>query len=604
MTDPAPLPPPPTATTSASTPAPFPKAVVVSSTVPAAVSKLWWLTGLCLIIAIVLVIGSQRRHGPTITIHFANGHGVKAGDTLQYRGIIAGEVTDVTLQPDLKGVRVTVVLEAQSASLARKGSEFWVERPRISLARVSGLETIVGAKYLGVHPGPTDAPPAHRFDGIESPPTLPDAEFSEIMIRFAEGHGLQVGDSVRHRGIVIGEVIAIDLEQDLAGVSVRVRLAGAGRQAAREGSQFWVEHARVSVAEVRGLDTLIGGRYVAVMPGPVDAELVASFVGLETAPVEAIPPGGIEIILHAPQRWGIDRGVPVTYRGLRVGQVTSVGLASDGSRIEARASIEARYRSLVRRNSVFWSTSGIGVNLGLTGLQLTADTLSTIAQGGIAFATPETPGEAVSSGQRFAYERVAQEEWTTWRPRINLLAASRSVDGPVPEPIRAIVRWTEKSFGFNRKFERSGWVMILDNQMILGPAEILAPTEHPIDGVVLETAGVQLKLDPKEVIRNGLLATAPMAAPVSEGIPVWPKARVRNPVEPEDILIYGDPQAAPHPLAASSLKAQFDGWEPESTSGLSPTWHGAPVAAAKDGALIGQLIFRRNKPIIVPLQLK
>jgi len=603
MTEPAPLPPPP-GPTSTPAAAPFPKAVVVSSSIPAVASRLWWLTGLSLIVAIVLVIGSQRRHGPTIVIDFANGHGVKAGDTLHYRGIIAGEVTDVTLQPDLKGVRVTVVLEAQAASLARDGSEFWIERPRISLARVSGLETIVGAKYLGVHPGPADAPHRLRFTGIESPPTLPDAEFSEITIRFAEGHGLQVGDSVRHRGIVIGEVVAVDLEQDLAGVSVRLRLAGAGRQAAREGSQFWVEHARVSVAEVRGLDTLIGGRYVAVLPGPAEAEFGASFVGLETAPVEAIPPGGIEIILHAPQRWGVDRGVPVTYRGLRVGQVTSVGLASDGSRIEARASIEARYRSLVRRNSVFWSTSGIGVNLGLTGLQLTADTLSTIAQGGIAFATPETPGEAASSGQRFAYERVAQEEWTNWRPRINLLDASRPAGGPAPEPIRAIVRWTEKSFGFNRKHERAGWIVMLDNQQILGPTEILVPTEHAMDGVVIETAGVQFRLDPKDVIRQGLLAAAPMSVARPEGIPVWPKGRVRNPVEPEDILIYGDPQATPYPLAGSSLKAQLDGWEPESASGLSPTWQGAPVVSAKDGALIGQLVFRHNKPIIVPLQLK
>ena len=591
----------PSAPTDTTTETPsFPQAIVVSSSVPRLVSKLWWITGLSLVIAFVLVIGSQRRQGPAITIQFTDGHGLKAGDTLRYRGIIIGEVSEVALNPKLAGVVVSVNLEHRASSLARQGTEFWIERPQVSLARVTGLETVAGAKYLGVHPGPADAPVSTSFMGLESPPTLTESEAAAITIRFAQGYGLQIGDVLRHRGIVIGEVTTVDLEQDLSGVSVQVRLNGTGRQVAREGSLFWVERPRVTMSEVRGLDTIVGGRYIAVAPADGPADFCDSFTGLDAAPVTAIAPGGIEIVLHAPQRWGVERGVPVTYRGLRVGQVHSVGLSSDGSRIEARVIIEARYRRLVRQNSVFWSSSGIDVNVGLTGMQLTADTLSTIAQGGLAFATPDQPGEPAVSGQRFAYERTAKDEWTAWHPHISL-DSPIPVAGKQPEPLRASVRWTQKSFGFSRAHERACWVVLLDSRRLVGPADVLLPTAQPQGDILLEVGGVQQTLDPKKIERTGSLATVVLDAEIPDGVVAWAKPRTRRPTDPEDLLIVADVQSSPYPLSASGIKQQEDGWVPENSSGLNPTWHGASVVSARNGDLIGMLVFRKNKPLIVAI---
>ena len=587
----------------ASTAPRFPKATVAPTSKPRSVSRLWGLTIVCLIVAIGLVIGGSIKRGPTITIQFSEGHGLKAGDTLRYRGIVVGEVTDVDLAPQLAGVLVTVVLEHQAAHLARQDSEFWIERPQVRLSRVSGLETVVGAKYLAVRPGPEGTRPVFRFEGVESPPVLTDSEFTEISIQFTEGHGLQTGDPVRHRGILIGEVTSVDLQQKLSGVAVRVRLTGAGRNVAKEGSQFWIERPRVTALEVRGLETLVGGRYLALSPAPETAAPCVSFVGLETAPVAPAPVGGIEIVLHAPQRWGIDRGVPITYRGLTVGHVHSVGLSSDGTRIEAQAFIEAQYRNLVRRNSVFWSTSGIDMNLGLTGLQLTADTLSTIAQGGIAFATPESPAEPASSGQRFPYEKSGQDEWQKWRPHISMSEALSSAIGRRPEPVRAVVRWTEKSFGFSRNRERSGWSLFLDNGQILAPADLLNPLDQDTAEVWLEVAGLRIKLDPGKVDRQGAWALIAGNDSVPEGINSWPRREVRTAAEPEDILVIAASPSGPHPLTASSLRPVGDDWDLDHAGGLNPAWHGAPVVAVKDGKLIGLLVFRQGKPLVAKVSL-
>ena len=37
--------------------------------------------------------------------------------------------------------------------LACEGSRFWIVRPQVSLSRVAGLETVVGARYIGALPG-------------------------------------------------------------------------------------------------------------------------------------------------------------------------------------------------------------------------------------------------------------------------------------------------------------------------------------------------------------------------------------------------------------------------------------------------------------------
>ncbi len=581
----------------------FPTAVVVPTRTARSTTRLWWVTLGAVLGAIALVVMSLKSHGLTITIRFAEGHGLKAGDVLRFRGIAIGEVSEVVLTPDLGRVAVKVQLEPKAAHVARRGSQFWVERPRISLSRVSGLETVVGAKFLSVIPGPSDGPAVIEFDGTESPPTLNEPESVEITIRFREGYGLQVGDPLRHRGIAVGEVTSVDLNHEFTAVAVRVRLVGEAHHLAREGSQFWVERPRLSVAEVRGLDTLVGGRYLAVSPGPDDANTRTEFEGLDLAPASEVPVGALEIVLHAPQRWGVDRGVPVTYRGLRVGQVLSVGLSSDGTSLEARAFVESRYRSLVRQNSVFWSASGVDVSVGFSGFQFTADTLSSIAQGGVAFATPAEPGPAANTGQRFLYVKTPQEEWLTWQPRIAATDAALPNDAQLPVPQRAVARWEERSFGFRRDRERAGWLLLLSNGNLLGPADVLLPTESALGPIVLEIAGQELPLTADRTQRLGSLATFRPKDFKAEGVTVWKVASVRSDVsDPEDCLAVTDSQSQPVPIAASSLQARDGVGEVRSATGLTAAHHGAAVISVKDGRLIGQLLFDRGKASIATIQ--
>jgi len=63
---------------------------------------------------------------------------------------------------------------------------------------------------------------------------------------------------------------------------------------------------------------------------------------------------------------GLRPGAPLTYRGVRIGNVVSSGLASDASAVDVRVYVLPAYRELVCEHSKFWNVSGFKFGAGLT----------------------------------------------------------------------------------------------------------------------------------------------------------------------------------------------------------------------------------------------
>ncbi len=151
----------------------------------------------------------------------------------------------------------------------------------------------------------------------------------EISIDFPEGHGLKVGDFVRHRGIDVGHVDRIELADDLKNIEVGITLLHGADGLAREGSRFWIVRPQLSLTEVRGLETAVGAKYIAVRPGTTDGNQCRKFVGLAAPPAGDLDERGMEIVLRGDESFGLYAGAPVAWRGVDVGEVLSVNLASD-----------------------------------------------------------------------------------------------------------------------------------------------------------------------------------------------------------------------------------------------------------------------------------
>jgi hypothetical protein len=411
-----------------------------------------------------------------------------------------------------------------------------------------------------------------------------------IKIAFADGHGIKTGDVLRHHGIAVGQVEQVVLSEDLGGADIRVRLDPQAQKLARQGSRFWIVRPRINLSGVEGLETIIGAKYLAVLPGPEDAAAATTFVGIEDPPlVDMLEPGGREIVLVTPNPNGLGPGVPVLYRNLRVGGVIDVRLAADGSAAEARVYIQPRYKQLVRDNTKFWNASGLKVSGGVTGMSLQLGTLETVLQGGVAMAVPPESGKEAADGAHFTLYDQPIDDWLEWKPILPSQPAPRDL----PRLARAVLKWTQRSFlGWNNHPEQSGWVLPVADGLV-GPAELLTVPSRATSGaeLILSSQTVSLPQETKPA-GEGLAFL-----PLEKGATIGPAARFRHASAPEDVFLVTDGETRLF-IAAARLTSAERHWLVDPALPIEPSWQGAAAVSGKDGAVLGVLLVDRKAPKI------
>jgi len=204
-------------------------------------SYMWLVALLCLAVAIGVAWWSMPEQGVGISIHFPDGHGLEAEDAVRFRGIDVGTVEAVQLNSDLSGVDVSVNLRPFAQQLAREGTRFWVVRPELSLGGgVSGLETAVGHKYIGLIPGDAEGPWQANFEGLAAAP--PDAMGNagvEFVLRGEKRYSVTAGSPLSYRGVVVGRILSVRLSQDGRFVDVRARVFDKFTKLVTSETKFW-----------------------------------------------------------------------------------------------------------------------------------------------------------------------------------------------------------------------------------------------------------------------------------------------------------------------------------------------------------------------------
>ncbi|MEM8735191.1 MAG: MlaD family protein [Planctomycetota bacterium] len=550
-------------------------------------TKLWWLTAVCGLLAIIVAVVSFQTQGTVIHISFEDGHGLKPGDTLRYRGIDAGTVQSIQVANELQTIDVALLLRPGHEALAVEGSQFWIERPRLRLGQISGIDTVLGAKYIGIVPGPAGGTRLSQFTGLETPLRIAKADSESVVIHFPGGEGLEVGDAVRYRGITIGEVTEVVLNEDLTSVTVGVRLVGAAKDFARAGTQFWVERPRLDLTEVRGLDTLLGGRYIAVQPSVDVSEPQTDFVGLGEPPPLPRREGSLEIELDANSRFGLFRGAPITYRGLEVGRVANVGLARDGATVKVNCVIEPEYTDLVRSNSEWWVSGGMQVEASLSGVNARFDSVASLLRGGVAFGTPDSPGDLVVTGHRFRLSPTPQDGWQEWQPRIAV--GKHHLEGAkLPDAVRVVARWNDglaSVIGLGRKTVET-WGILDEAGLLRVPKAFFDEANQEDHDVSIEVRGKSIALLPETVQVNSF--TARLVAPSGIDVEAWPD-RMYGKWNGKSVLLIVNPELS-EPLALDNTRLAFDGEEGIRIAkgvAISATLEGSPVVDAETLRVVG-----------------
>ncbi|MCX7080816.1 MAG: MlaD family protein [Pseudomonas sp.] len=212
----------------------------------------------------------------------------------------------------------------------------------------------------------------------------------EIQVRFESGEGIQANKTeVVYKGMPVGKVkkLALDDEGDNKGVIATVEMNKAVEQYLRTSTRFWLVKPSVTLAGITGLETLVSGNYIAVSPG--EGESTRKFKALVKEPPLSDSKPGLHLTIKAERLGSLNRGSPVFYKQIQVGQVKSYLLSEDQNTVEIKVFIEPTYANLVRKHTRFWNASGISIDANLSGVKVHSESLASIVAGGIAFATPE-----------------------------------------------------------------------------------------------------------------------------------------------------------------------------------------------------------------------
>ncbi|HZT63593.1 MAG TPA: MlaD family protein [Burkholderiales bacterium] len=237
---------------------------------------MWVVPVVAALVAGYLVYDQVRDYGPTLTIRFKDGSGLKAGRTpILYNGVRIGEVKAVKLSDDLHDVVVEVRLLRSAASVAKAGSLFWIARLGSELQDFSNLGTVITGVYIQVLPGSGE--PKTDFVGVEDSQAALEPDGLEIVLHTSRLGSLKPSSPVYYRGIQVGAVRTVRLSADATRAEILLQIKPRYVKLVRSSSKFWnASGAEVKLGLFSGLEinveslkSLVGGGIVfATEPHP------------------------------------------------------------------------------------------------------------------------------------------------------------------------------------------------------------------------------------------------------------------------------------------------------------------------------------------------
>ncbi len=214
-----------------------------------------------------------------------------------------------------------------------------------------------------------------------------------VTIDFTSADGIVPGRTpVRYQGVEVGMVEGISLTDDLNTIKIKASIKSDMKEALREGTQFWLVTPKASLAGVSGLDALVGGNYIGMMPGKGKA--LDHFVALTSQPRYRVNSGEMLVHLQAPDLGSLNSGSLVYYRKIPVGRVYDYDINPNNGGVTIDVLIEHRYTNLVKQDSRFWNVSGLKADVSLSGAKVSLESLPAMVNGAIAFDSPEQSTQA------------------------------------------------------------------------------------------------------------------------------------------------------------------------------------------------------------------
>jgi paraquat-inducible protein B len=232
-----------------------------------------------------------------------------------------------------------------------------------------------------------------------------------ITISFVSGEGLQAGQSqLKFKDIVFGTVESLHLTPDHSRVVATVETTREAEPLLTDQTEFWVVKPRLFAGNVSGLETVLSGSYIGMLPPMSGGKRQREFVGREDPPILQAHVPGHTFLVKAARLGSISLGSPVYFRDLSVGEVLGWDIADMAESVTIRTFVRSPFDQYVTDQTRFWNASGVSVKLGATGIDVQLESLRALLLGGIAFDTPANQPAAAVSGEDHVFPLFANHD--------------------------------------------------------------------------------------------------------------------------------------------------------------------------------------------------
>jgi len=224
-----------------------------------------------------------------------------------------------------------------------------------------------------------------------------------ITISFNTAEGLQAGQSqLKFRDVTMGTVKGIRIAPDLSKVLITVETVREAAPLLTDKTIFWVVKPQLFAGNVQGLDTLLSGSYIGMLPSTAEGKAQREFVGSEDPPILQTATPGTTFLLHTKRLGSLSLGSPIFFRDLTVGTVLGWDQSNLNNGVTISAFVRAPFDKYVREDSLFWNASGMSLKFASGGVRVQIESMKALLLGGIAFDTPpDSKAPLAKADQRF-----------------------------------------------------------------------------------------------------------------------------------------------------------------------------------------------------------
>jgi paraquat-inducible protein B len=244
-------------------------------------SFIWVVPIIALLIGLGLVYKAITSRGPLITISFKSADGIEAKKTkVKYKNMIIGTVKSVAFAEGFSHVRVKVRLVKDAEEFISANTNFWIVRPRMRGATVSGLDTLLSGAYVAVKPG-KKGEEKYEFTGLETPPPIDEEAGGRVFKLTATGLGsLDYGSPIYYHGINVGRVVGYRLNSSGQAVDIQVFIKRPYDVYVHTATRFW---------SISGVDFELGANGVRIHSKSLVSIMVGG-IAFRTSPHKKVEP--------------------------------------------------------------------------------------------------------------------------------------------------------------------------------------------------------------------------------------------------------------------------------------------------------------------------